>query len=77
MNGYMDRILHVDLSQGRLWDEPVKEDDARDFAGGSGLAARIVCDMVNSETDPLGPHNPIRSVQRLRSVSAHRHLGGS
>ncbi len=59
MNGYMDRILHVDLSQGRLWDEPVKEDDARDFAGGSGLAARIVCDMVNSETDPLGPQNPL------------------
>jgi aldehyde:ferredoxin oxidoreductase len=59
MNGYMDRILHVDLSQGRLWDEPLNEHDARAFAGGSGLAARIICDLVNSETDPLGPRNPL------------------
>jgi aldehyde:ferredoxin oxidoreductase len=59
MNGYMDRILHVDLSKGRLWDEPMKEKDAREFAGGSGLAARIIYDMVSADTDPLGPQNPL------------------
>lgn len=59
MNGYMDRVLHVDLSKGRLWDEPMKEKDARQFAGGSGLAARIIYDMVDADTDPLGPCNPL------------------
>ena len=59
MNGYMGKLLYVDLSQGRLWDEPVKEADARQFVGGSGLAARIIYDMVGPDTDPLGPQNPL------------------
>jgi aldehyde:ferredoxin oxidoreductase len=59
MNGYMGKILHVDLSQRRLWDEPVKEEDARRFVGGSGLAARVIFDMVSPDTDPLGPENPL------------------
>jgi len=59
MNGYMGKILHVDLSKGRLWDEPIKEDYARAFVGGSGLAARIIYDMVDSKTDPLSPENPL------------------
>ena len=59
MNGYMGKLLYVDLSRGRLWDEPVKEADARQFVGGSGLAASIVFDMVSADTDPLGPQNPL------------------
>jgi aldehyde:ferredoxin oxidoreductase len=59
MNGYMGKLLHVDLSQGRLRDEPLKEELARSFVGGSGLAARIVYDMVHEDTDPLGPQNPL------------------
>ncbi len=59
MNGYMGKLLRVDLSQGRLWDEPVKEEDARGFVGGSGLAARLIFDMVSANTDPLGPQNPL------------------
>ena len=59
MNGYMGKILHVDLSTGRLWDEPLKEEHARAFVGGSGLAAHIIYDVVHEDTDPLGPHNPL------------------
>jgi aldehyde:ferredoxin oxidoreductase len=59
MNGYMGKILHVDLSKGRLWDEPLKEELARTFVGGSGLAACIIYDMVRDDTDPLGSHNPL------------------
>lgn len=59
MNGYMGKILHVDLSKGRLRDELVNEGHARAFVGGSGLAARIIYDMVNQDTDPLGPQNPL------------------
>ena len=59
MNGYMGKILRVDLTTGELRDEPLNEDYARAFVGGSGLAARIACDMVSSSTDPLGPENPL------------------
>lgn len=59
MNGYLGKILRVDLTAGRLWDEPLNERYARDFVGGSGLAARYAYDMVTAETDPLGPENPL------------------
>jgi len=59
MNGYMGKLLYADLSRGRLWDEPLREDYARKFLGGSGLAARIIYDMVGPDTDPLGPQNPL------------------
>ena len=59
MNGYMGKILRVDLSTGKIWDEPLDEEYARAFVGGSGLAARYVYDMVDGDTDPLGPENPL------------------
>ena len=59
MNGYMGKILRVDLSAGELWDESLDEKYACAFVGGSGLAARMVYDMVDGETDPLGPDNPL------------------
>lgn len=59
MDGYMGRTLRVDLSAARLWEEPLKPEYARSFVGGSGLAARYVWDMVDGETDPLGPDNPL------------------
>jgi aldehyde:ferredoxin oxidoreductase len=59
MNGYMGKILRVDLSTGELRDEKLNEEHARAFVGGSGLAARIIYDMVDGDTDPLGPENPL------------------
>ncbi|MFN2286607.1 MAG: aldehyde ferredoxin oxidoreductase family protein [Anaerolineae bacterium] len=59
MYGYMGRILRVDLTAGTVREEPLNEAYAREFVGGSGLAARYACDMVTSETDPLGPENPL------------------
>jgi len=59
MNGYMGKILYVDLSAGKIWDEPLNEEHARAFVGGSGLAARLIYDMVDGNTDPLGPDNPL------------------
>jgi len=59
MNGYVDKILRVDLSTRKLWGEPLNEGYARAFVGGSGLAARCVYDMVDGDTDPLGPENPL------------------
>src|SRR5512136_1144257 len=59
MHGYLGRILRVDLSQGRLWDEALNEDYARRTIGGSGLAARYLYDVLDADTDPLGPANPL------------------
>jgi len=59
MNGYMGKVLCVDLSAGEVWDEPLDAGDARAFVGGSGLVARMVYDVVDGDTDPLGPDNPL------------------
>ncbi|MGB3088140.1 MAG: aldehyde ferredoxin oxidoreductase family protein, partial [Phycisphaerae bacterium] len=59
MNGYMGKVLRVDLGAEELRDEPLNEEYARAFVGGSGLAARIIYDMIGSDTDPLGPENPL------------------
>ncbi len=59
MNGYWGRILRVDLTSGNLCDEALRDDDARDFVGGSGLAARYLYDLVDGHTDPLGAENPL------------------
>jgi len=53
--GYMGKILFVDLSQGKTWDEPLDEKLCRDFIGGYGLGAKILFDQQQAKTDPLGP----------------------
>ena len=62
MNGYMGKILRVDLSAGTLEDEPLNTTYAQDFVGGSGLAARYFYDWIVENAhapDPLGPDNPL------------------
>jgi aldehyde:ferredoxin oxidoreductase len=59
MHGYIGKILSVDLSTGDIRDEPLDKAYARAFVGGSGLAARYIYDMVDCDTDPLGPENPL------------------
>jgi aldehyde:ferredoxin oxidoreductase len=59
LNGYVGRILHVDLSAGTSREEPVDGALARTFLGGSGLAAALLAKEPISEIDPLGPDNPL------------------
>ncbi len=59
MNGYMGKVLFVDLSARTLRDKPLDPAQARAFVGGSGLAARYLYDMVDGDTGPLGPDNPL------------------
>ena len=56
-SGYGGRILHVDLTSGKLKQEPMSEELARDFLGGTGLCARILYDVIQPGIDPLGPDN--------------------
>ncbi len=59
MDGYHGRLLIVDLTRQIVSDELLNENYARDFVGSSGLAARYLYDMVDENTDPLGPENPL------------------
>ena len=59
MNGYVGKLLVVDLSSGQIANAPLNRDYARDFIGGSGLAARYLFDYLRADTDPLGPDNTL------------------
>lgn len=55
--GYMGKILNVDLSTGRMYDEPLDESLCRDFLGGYGIGAKILFDRMAPGVDALGPDN--------------------
>ena len=43
-NGYMEKILRVDLSKNEVREEPFPEDWKKKYLGGSGVGARIIYD---------------------------------
>jgi len=55
--GYMGRLLRIDLTSGESIEQPIDDELARSYIGGSGLAARILYDETTPQTDPLGPDN--------------------
>ncbi len=59
MDGYLGKILNVNLTTGEIAEEELEASYARGFVGGSGLAARYIYDLTDSGTDPLGPENPL------------------
>ncbi len=56
-NGYMGRILFIDLGKGQIREETLKEKTCRDFIGGYGVGARIIYSNQKRGVDPLGPEN--------------------
>ena len=56
-NGYMGKVLWVDLSAGTVREEPLDEQIARDYVGGYGYGARVLYDKMRAGVDPLGPEN--------------------
>lgn len=59
MLGYRGKILKVELTSGEISEMPINPDMARDYIGGAGYACRILYDMIDAKTDPLGPENPL------------------
>lgn len=59
MNGWMGRILRVDLTSGKISKEPLKKQLAHKYVGGRGVNAKILYDEVRPGTDPLGPDNKL------------------
>jgi len=50
-------ILHVDLSNNKIWKEKLSDDVYRKYLGGRGISARMLWDKVKPGIDPLGPEN--------------------
>lgn len=57
MNGYMGKLLRVDMTTGHVDDEAIKETTLRKYLGGSGLAAKILMEETGADTDPLSGEN--------------------
>jgi aldehyde:ferredoxin oxidoreductase len=56
---YMGKLLRVDLSNGTITEEALREDWVRQFIGGAGLATRYLYDEVPKGVDPLGADNKL------------------
>ncbi len=59
MLGYAGRVLHVNLTSGKIWTEPLKGELARKYIGGIGLGMRLYLDHSKSGVDPFSPENPL------------------
>jgi len=58
--GYAGKFLEIDLSRGTFKDVTFDDELLKDYVGGRGLAAKILCDRLIDkweELDPLGPEN--------------------
>ena len=56
-NGFMGKLLNVDLTSGRMTEEPLDANICRNYVGGYGLGARLLYDRIPKGADPLGPQN--------------------
>jgi aldehyde:ferredoxin oxidoreductase len=59
MYGYRGKILRVDLTNGSTSVTSLDDDLLRKFIGGAGLGARLLYDLIDADTDPLSPENPL------------------
>jgi aldehyde:ferredoxin oxidoreductase len=60
LHGWHGRVLHVDLSDSRVWNEKFDVDFAKKFLGARGINAKLLLDLVpRPGINPFGPENPL------------------
>jgi aldehyde:ferredoxin oxidoreductase len=57
--GYAGRILHVDLTTGKVRTEKLNEETAKQYIGGIGLGMKLWLANSKAGIDPLSPQNPL------------------
>ena len=57
LNGWMGKVLRVNLSKKEILTEPLTEELRYNFIGGRGINSKILYDETGPNTDPLGPEN--------------------
>jgi aldehyde:ferredoxin oxidoreductase len=58
-NGYMGKILRVNLSSGHIQENEIPASWARSFLGGAGLATKYLYEEVPPGVEALGPENKL------------------
>ena len=75
VNGYLGKILWVDLLNQQVKDEALDEKLCRDYLGGYGLGARILFSRQKPGIDALGPDNILGFITGM--LTGTDALGGS
>jgi len=57
--GYAGKLLRVNLTTGKVWEQPLSGELARNYLGGRGLGIKIIYDEVPAGTDPLSADNKL------------------
>jgi aldehyde:ferredoxin oxidoreductase len=57
--GYAEKILYVDLVTGSVKTEPLREEFAKLYLGGTGFGLKMLVDSQKPGIDPLSPENPL------------------
>ena len=76
--GFMGKVLHVDLSTGKIEEETIADEVYEKVLSGAGLAARILFQKIPKGADPLGPEGGLDPGPDLRGRDrrpGHRHQG--
>jgi len=56
LEGYEDRVAHIDLTKGKVTFEPIPKEWARKYIGGRGLGVKYVFEN-GPQVEPLSPEN--------------------
>ena len=56
-NGYHGKILHVELTEGRVWIEEPEAAFYRKYMGGTNIGMHYILEKMKPGADPLGPDN--------------------
>jgi len=59
MNGFYNKVLHVNLSQKSFEEEHIDDEVFREFLGGKGLATYLLLNNTKAGIDPLSEDNVI------------------
>ena len=59
MKGYAGKFLRVDLSAGKVANEPLPTQVAMDFIAGRGFGTKYIYDELAPNVDPLGEDNKL------------------
>jgi Aldehyde:ferredoxin oxidoreductase len=59
MDGYVGKLLFVDLGTMTFEERPLEESLARDFLGGPGIGAKVLYDEMPAKTDVYAPESMI------------------
>ncbi|MCK4312492.1 MAG: aldehyde ferredoxin oxidoreductase family protein [Candidatus Cloacimonetes bacterium] len=59
MNGWMGKIIKIDLSTGKQETVEIDDNIRRRYIGGRGLGVKLYTEMCSPQTEPLSPENAL------------------